>query len=186
LKDGKKAERINLKSRVKRESMQLSLLKAEPWPPWIYKIKKLVISEHTDFWCRLPYRGHPKGCPNYGKKQGCPPCRTIESWFDVSRPLYLVHSEFDLKSHTQKMLEAHPKWSERQAKCCLYWQGTARKQLRRRIWHAEEILGTDGYNSCPEALGVNVFVTARKSGLILEKTKILNSVRHVALLGFKP
>ena len=155
-------------------------------PSHIYPVKRLVVSKHVGRWCRLPYPGHPHGCPNFGKAAKCPPqAPAVRDYFDLSKPLYLVHSTFDLTAHAAGMKERHPGWSDRQCRCVLYWQPTSRKQLKHRFVEAAGILGTDASTMIPEAMGVNVYVTARISGLHLEPIKSLSVCRHVALIGHK-
>lgn len=157
-----------------------------PRPEWIIEIKKLVISNQVGDWCKLPYPGHKKGCPNYGKTDRCPPnAPHVSVYFDLSKPLYFIHSEFDLKTHEKKMKVGHPGWSNRQCRCLLYWQGSSRKQMNQRVYSAIDILGTNRHTTCPEAMGVNVFVTAKNSGLTLDKTRHINTARHITLMGYK-
>lgn len=153
--------------------------------PWIVPVKKLVISKKTGKWCKLPYPNHPKGCPNYGKTERCPPqAPLVNHYFNISRPLYLVHSEFDLSAHITNMKIQHPSWSELQARCVLYWQSKSRKQMKARVTEAMKILKTDRFTACPEAMGVNVFATALKSGLQLDKTRSIKICRHISLIGY--
>ena len=150
----------------------------------IYRIEKLIHSPKVQDWCRLKYPGHPNGCPNYDKAKKCPPqCKYITEVFDLSKPLYFVHSEFDLAGHVLKMKKKHPNWSDRQARCVLYWQNTSRKQLMARAMEARRHLGCKTFTLMPEALGVNVYVTAKLAGLKLEPIRKLKTCRHVALLG---
>lgn len=119
--------------------------------------------------CRKPYPNHKRGCPNYGKKEGCPPSvPMISEVIDVSRPVYAIYNVFPFGEHVENMRRKHPKWSQRQLECCLYWQNTARKQLREII---NEFLWTPGkYRivECPEAQGVNVTETMRRVDIELE------------------
>lgn len=96
-----------------------------------------------------------------------------------------MHSEFDLQAHALSMKKKHPEWSDRQCRCVLYWQGKSRKQLKERTQAAVAHLGTDAVSTCPEAMGVNVFVTARLSGLVLDKTRNLSVCRHISMLGWR-
>mgnify|MGYP006303642661 CR=1 FL=1 len=154
--------------------------------PWIVPVKRLILSGKTGSWCTLPYPGHPKGCPNYGKKPSCPPnAPPVRERFDLARPLYLVHSGFDLAAHAAAMKEKHSGWSDRQCRCLLYWQPKSRKQLRERVLRAAAITGAREMTDCPEAMGVNVFATAAVSGLKLDRTRSISICRHVALLGFR-
>lgn len=142
--------------------------------------------------CAKPYPGHPKGCPNFNHKYGCPPgAQLFDNVFDISKPVFAIYNQFDLKSHIERMREANPEWSKAQLSCCLYWQNTARKQLSKEvlkfIYHDElygrchvamapykGIIG-DLKNwthriiqSPPEAMGVNITETMKNAGIILE------------------
>ena len=119
--------------------------------------------------CRALYPGHPKGCPNWNHKDGCPPnAPLLRDTLDLSKSIFLVWNEFDIGAHARRMKGLHPKWSDRQAYCCLYWQGTARKQLREKIrlfladHRGLKVVG------CPEAQGFNVNGAMAGIGITLE------------------
>jgi hypothetical protein len=153
-------------------------------PEWIVPIKKLVIGD-TYKWCKISYPNHPKGCPNYNKKKGCPPhlAPLVKTHFNMEKPLYFVYSEFHLNIHAERMKLKHPEWTERQCKCVLYWQSKSRKQLKERVTQAMWNLKANSWTDCPEGMGVNVYATARLNGLKLERIKNLKICRHVGLLG---
>ena len=119
--------------------------------------------------CTRPYPGHPHGCPNYGKRRTCPPgAPLIWQTLDTTRPIYAIWNRFGLAAHVARMLRKHPTWSDRQLRNCLYWQGTARKQLRTEI---ERFLDDRPYQrvlTCPEACGVNVTATMAGVGVRLD------------------
>jgi len=151
---------------------------------FIYEVPKLVHTPKMRELCTLPYPNHPKGCPMVGKKNICPPFAPyVIDFFDLTKSIYIVHSEFDLESHAAEMKKRHPHWSDRQARCLLYWQGKSRKQLKERVTWAMMKKNADKVTYCPEAMGVNVFVTCRLSGLHLDKTRSISICRHVALIG---
>jgi len=133
--------------------------------------------------CLRPYPGHPKGCPNFGKKEGCPPGAPRFDWyFDMTQPVFGVVHEFDLAGHVDRMRSAHPSWSDRQLRCVRFWQSTARKAWKAGV---NEFLGSHpGYSAtaCPEAMGVNITETMRRIGVDLEwpPEKV---ARQVALCG---
>ncbi len=144
----------------------------------------LVINMKARDWCLLPYPGHPKGCPNYGKKAICPPLiKTIDRVFDLRGPYWFVIEKFDLAAHAERMKEKNPEWSDRQCRCVLYWQGGVKKRLRERTKF--EMVGRLGTIStdCPEAMGVNVILTLRRLGIPI-KTKPDQIVYKVALIGY--
>ncbi len=102
-------------------------------PYWCVRIKTLYTSNMVGQWCQLPYHNHPKGCPKFNKGTKCPPKqKMVDKLFDLNRPLYFVHSEFNLSEHIDRMRRKHPSWSYHQCKCVLYWQSTSRNQLKER------------------------------------------------------
>jgi predicted metal-binding protein len=122
--------------------------------------------------CAQPYPLHPNGCPNFAKNPRCPPkIGLLDKVFDLTKPCWVIYNVFWLGAHVRKMRFLHPRWSERQLYCCLYWQGKARKELKEEIekFHrtkdpTKKCLVT----TCPEAMGLNVTETMRKSGIELE------------------
>lgn len=128
-----------------------------------------VIDYNVRSLCIRPYPGHPKGCPNYGKKEGCPPNAPLfDKRYDLSRPAYAIINKFDFAKHVNRMKERHPEWSKRQLECCLYWQPRARKQLLQQIKYF--LIYHPGYavTTCPEAMGVDVTASMRNIGIELE------------------
>lgn len=143
----------------------------------------IVINHQAREWCKLPYPNHPGGCPNYGKKGGCPPLAPlVENYFEMDKDHYFVVVRFNMFSHVSKMKDKHPKWSDRQARCVLYWQSTVNKQLREECQSFTEQYGLV-YNLCPEAMGINVIKTCQAAGLPI-KAKPTGVVFKVAMLGY--
>ena len=134
--------------------------------------------------CWQPYYNHPRGCPNYGKKRGCPPHQKM--FFDVfDRDFYLIFTEFDLGTHVKKMKKKHPNWTDRQLYCCLYWPGTARKNLKAEIQRARKMLPHHRITACPEAMGVNVTdLMEDNAGIDLEWPPKITTYQ-VALAGLR-
>ena len=119
--------------------------------------------------CAKPYPLHPKGCPNFGKKTGCPPkAPRLCDVFYLGLPCFVIVNRFDLGAHVAKMREAHPGWSKRQLECCLYWQGTARRHLEGMIVRFELMHPTYFVERCPEAMGLNVTETLRRHHVDIE------------------
>jgi predicted metal-binding protein len=138
--------------------------------------------------CVRPYEGHPHGCPNHGRSPRCPPAAPhLFEAFDESGPFYAVYSRFPLGDHVRAMRQRHPGWSDRQLRCVLYWQNSARKKLRAEValfkeahpevdWRVEET---------PEAMGLDVTATLREVGIGLEWPPA-EVATHVALAGRRP
>jgi len=124
------------------------------------------------------------GCPNFAKKEGCPPAPMLHRYLDLTQPVFAVVHEFDFAGHVERMKAAHPSWSDRQLQCCLYWQGGARKLWK--IGIKEFLWSHPGYTAvaCPEAMGVNITETMRLAGVELEWPPV-KVARQVALCGMR-
>jgi hypothetical protein len=132
--------------------------------------------------CQRPYPGHPRGCPNYGKKRGCPPETPIfDQVYDLVLPVYAIVTTFNLGAHAEKMRERHPDWSWAKLSCCLYWQQGARKRLKFEI--AKFLRSHPGYRAeaTPEALGINVTATLQRAGFPALEWPPVHLARQVAL-----
>lgn len=156
----------------------MTLIKAD-WSDVIYDVR-------VRDWCKMPYPDHPHGCPNYDKKDICPPkvCM-VDEYFDTDKPVGFVVTEFDLGAHVQKMLEKHPEWTMRQARCVLYWQSRARKVLKEATDEALSTSEFDLASYCPEAMGVNLFRTMRNVGVTLKKNPT-SIVYKINMVGHSP
>lgn len=153
----------------------------------ITKISPLLISykKGIQSLCRNHYPNHPKGCPNYGKKDGCPPNQPlISEVLNLRKGVYLIYTEFDVGKHARRMQKMHPDWSKRQVYCCLYWQPTARKIQREEETKAKEEYGLGKIVDSPEAHGVNLSLLMKNIGVELEwpPRKI---TRLISLGGFE-
>ena len=135
-----------------------------------FAIVNPVVNHSVRALCRAPYPNHPKGCPNYDKRYTCPPSvPVIGRVLDLSDDIYIIYNRFDFAGHVQRMKEKHFKWSQRQLECCLYWQGTARKQLRHEVGLFTEIHGfARQIIFCPEACGVDISATMKQVEVELE------------------
>ena len=92
----------------------------------------------------------------------------LDELLDLNQTVYCVWNRFDLGAHVQRMGKRHPDWSDRKLRCVLYWQGTARKQLREKVEAVlAEIQGMIALY-CPEASGVDVTATMASIGVELE------------------
>ena len=150
----------------------------------IFNIHTINIDPKFQELCRSPYPNHPRGCPNYGKKRGCPPRQKL--FFDVfDRDFYLIFTEFNLAAHVRRMKKKHPDWTNRQLYCCLYWQRTARRNLKEEIKKAKELLPHLFVTTCPEAMGVNVTdLMEDNAGIELEWPPLITTYQ-VAVAGLR-
>jgi predicted metal-binding protein len=128
-----------------------------------------IIDKSVIALCTKPYPNHKKGCPNFGKKKDCPPtCGKIEDTIDLSKDVYAIYNVFPFKEHVDKLREKHPKWTQRQLECCLYWQTKARKQLKLVVKDFLKCHKNMIILATPEALGVNLTATMKSVGIELE------------------
>ena len=135
--------------------------------PW--SLAKPVLDRQMVALCRRPYPNHPKGCPNWGKKDGCPPkAKALGDLIDLSKDVWVIWTKFNLYDHTTRMNAKHPNWSVRQLNCCLYWQTTARKALRKEVEKFEIEVPRMEVVMSPEACGVNVTSTMQLIGQRLQ------------------
>jgi len=120
-------------------------------------------------WCKLPYPGHSRGCPNYGKKKTCPP-QSKPFIYLVRPPFFLVARPFNLWAQATRMKKLHPSWSDRQCRNLLYWQKSIIKKLRDEANVFIKSKGDDFILlEVPEANGVNVFKTCENVNILLER-----------------
>lgn len=135
----------------------------------IYPLYIIISGDYVAGWCRLPYPGHPKGCPNFGKKEGCPP-KAPRYDEVIDPPYYLVWQQFDLAAQEKRMKERHPEWSTRQARCCLYWQRGLMSEIIDEAWAFIYTEFPDGKILMnPEGALVDLFATCKKHGIYLER-----------------
>lgn len=151
-----------------------------------HQVSKIEVILNPERLCVKPYEGHKHGCPNFNKKIGCPPnVKYFDEVYDMTKPFYFIWSTFNLKEHVNNLKIKHPNWSEKQLYCCLYWQGKARKFLKETINAFKSISDERKQlhiNTCPEALGINVFKTMENIGMKLE-WPVKNIATHVAIAG---
>ena len=123
----------------------------------------LVLDARARDWCKMHYYNHPGGCPNYGKRNTCPPqAPMFQDFLATCKPMLLVVVGFKLGEHIEIMREHHPDWTKYQLRCVLYWQNTPRKWLRNEIKNALQVYPEMIATECPEAMGVNVIETAKR------------------------
>ena len=153
------------------------------------KIIKPVLDKSVRLLCQRPYPGHSKGCPNFGKHSSCPPgAPMLEEILDLSRPVHAIYVNYDLESHRNRMWMKHPKWSKRQAECCLYWQKKVLSFLKYRVANfcIERCLYDLKINMTalyrPEAFGVDVTKTMADVGVVLQWPPDTN-VYKIAFVG---
>ena len=104
--------------------------------------------------------------------------------YDLDSSVLLVIARFDLQDHMVKMKALHPAWSNRQTRCCLYWQGAVRKRLNEAVGGILAWYENLTHTTCPEALGLNVLRTLNLMGIPARKNPT-QFVYKVAMLGYR-
>jgi predicted metal-binding protein len=148
-----------------------------------------VIDHKVRTYCTLPYPGHPKGCPMFGKRPECPPQAPLfEKFFNMKYGFTAVVCELDLAAHAAKMLEKHPHWTIKQCRNPLYWQNSIRKALREYCWVLENGINIPKtwnpvqHTLIPEAMGLDVVATMKSVGVNIV-FPVTDTVRKVAIIG---
>jgi len=133
--------------------------------------------------CLDPHPRHPKGCPNWGKNDDCPP--NVRFFPNVySKEVHIAAVRFNFADYLALRRQVHPNWTERALRNPLYWQGHVRHELNQFLFeylsNHPEINGEIVAN--PEAMGVNVFETCASAGIVLEQIP-QNYVYKIALIA---
>jgi len=146
----------------------------------------LVLNPRAREWCKLPYPNHPRGCPNYGKKDTCPPkVPFLQDVFDLTKPHWFIYTTFDLESHKKKMKSRHPDWTELQCRCVLYWQSRVNKSLKEKAIEFVKTKRGVAHTSCPEAMGVDVIKSLKNQGLPISNSfSDLKTVYKAIFVGY--
>ena len=147
----------------------------------------LVLDERAREWCTLPYPDHKHGCPNYGKKPECPPfAPLVGDFIDLDKNYWFIIIKFDLGSHVAEMKLKPRKdgkaWTDKQARCVLYWQKSVVKKLEAACIDFAKMLDLV-YTLVPEAMGVHVIKTVRQFDIPI-KTRPTDTVYKIALVGY--
>lgn len=130
--------------------------------------KNLEISESYQCMCLIKSNSFRQGCPNYGKKLGCPPRSLFNEGYSLDEPIYLIATDFDLTKGTQRIRENHPKWTEKAVYNPRYWQPTAKKLHEKEIQQFLEEHKGYAIERSPEGAGINVDRLCRLEGIELE------------------
>lgn len=158
-------------------------LETESLPP-IYEIRRdfFVLEPPLDLemhsmkevhkLCTQEYYQHKKGCPNFGKKLGCPPgLKHISEIVDVST-LHFYFLRFHFQKYIEQKMDRSPGWTNRAYANQRHWQAHLRSQLARR-WEEVDQYNYPEYNLClapdsycrnPEGHGINVVQTLENHG----------------------
>ena len=106
----------------------------------------------------------------------------LQDVFDLTQPMFAVYNVFDMAAHVERMRQRNPGWSDRQLRCCLYWQAGARKKLKAEALEFALKNRSLIIRYCPEAMGVNVTQTMEDAGVALEWPP-LKTATQVAFVG---
>lgn len=129
--------------------------------------------------CCKPYPDHPFGCPNFGKKDGCPPDGNnfLENFENTAG---LVAIGFNLSEWIDIRRQEQPSWTDKALGNLRHWQPHVRSNLKKLLSE----VNINGYEPIftPEAMGVNVTDTCKNANINLEWPP-KNWVYQIALIG---
>ena len=132
---------------------------------------QVIVDRKFQGLCCSPFYGHPRGCPNFGKKEGCPPQKFLENeLLDFSRELFVVYTRFNLSHFAEKMWEKHPDWRAHPRQLCnpRQWQPHTRMLHRQDKAEFLELYPSMHVDSSPEARGVNLTQVMNSVGIELD------------------
>jgi predicted metal-binding protein len=121
--------------------------------------------------CHTPFYGHPRGCPNFGRKKNCPPNQLlINQVIDLSREAYVIYTKFNVGEFAERMRVIHPEWKDqpRQWYNMRRWQPKARKEHRYELGSFSATHPDSIFNTAPEAHGVNISALMLEIGIKLK------------------
>ena len=151
----------------------------------MYKEVIPIIDKKIRGMCKLPYHNHPKGCPNWNKREDCPPIiPKLDDFYDMSKPIFFIWHKFDFDAHLKMMKDRHPDWTDPQLRNVRYWQEIARMHLRAEVKKFKEQYPEYTISFGPEAMGINVTETMKNIGIQLEWPP-MNYVYKIAIAGVK-
>ncbi len=166
------------------------------------KIDKDTIefTKKTSLWCTLPYDNHSKGCPNYGKKNTCPPdAPYLEHEVKSYEHIYLLYLRFDFEMYRvirgNEWINKGFPYTEKQLRCLLYYQPSIKRIIKNHIINKLFTLGSIYVLGCGsglrlpfqkivysmEAVGINVFKTLKNNN-IYHEIKPVNTTLFVNLI----
>lgn len=129
--------------------------------------QKIPYGKYVQEFCKNKYPGYKNGCPNYGKKDGCPPCTLINKILDFNKPVFLIYTEFNVLEFSKRMKSLHPNWTEKQCRNSRLWQQKARKLHRLEIEKFKKEYGLEIVTQ-PERKGVDVNLLFARLGMRLQ------------------
>lgn len=129
--------------------------------------------------CRSPYYKHPHGCPNWDRKDGCPP-RTKPFLSKYYPDVYIAITRMDFAEYLRLKKDLHPDWTEKALRNPRHWQGYMRASLKHFLTPSRIPVGYQIVTNA-EAMGINLFETCAKTGFVLERDP-QNFVCHINLL----
>jgi hypothetical protein len=195
LRDSNYYQAPKLVEKTKIESNPYSNTFIEQFPKEIFLFENVLLVTHdmneVIRLCKQPYYIHKDGCPNLGKKEGCPPVLHIEEEFDLNS-IHLLTVKFPLGEFVNCKREKHPNWSNRALINQRHWQGHLKRLLNTRWDEIKERYPEHVVIYNPEAKGVNVEKTLHSVRIDLdwprpnskkEITHIPEYVYHVYFLG---
>ncbi|MBC8435283.1 hypothetical protein H8D91_02155 [archaeon] len=168
---------------------------------------KVIFERKVQGMCKLAYKKHPQGCPNYGAERSlagintdlrsrvireCPPnLPLIDKVFDFSKELFMVYTTYPVGKDAEERRLTRPKMkTPGQWYNFRYWQNRARNKLYREMESFLENHPGTIVDLCPEAHGTNLDETMKNIGINLEwgawppEHKIENERYQIAMGGY--
>jgi len=138
----------------------------------IYIYEDVPLQYHTQSeavkMCLKPYYKHPKGCPNFNYKRGCPPkVLNISQQYDTEK-MNIILLKFSFEEYISAKSQIHPDWPLRELANPRHWQGHLRGTLNDYWYAIKDDYPHSSLITSPEAMGINVETTLENMGIHME------------------
>lgn len=149
----------------------------------IYEIPKDICLIHNvplvlhdmrtvNYLCTKEYPKHKKGCPNFNRKQGCPPnILHISQQYDLES-INMLLVRFPFLYYTDLKQQDHPDWSLRELSNQRHWQNHLKGTLNKYWKNIKKEYPEYKLIRNPEGQGVNVEETLKELNIELQWPKI--------------
>ncbi len=165
-------------------------------PKDIYLIKNIPLVLHdmktVHQLCTQKYYNHSKGCPNFNKKDGCPPhIQHISQQYDLES-MNMLLLRFPFYYYITLKQQEHPDWSLRELSNQRHWQNHLKGTLNEYWKNIKNEYPEYKLIKNPEAQGVNVEETLSNIDIPLNWckqdeyeniTQVPEYMYHVYLMG---
>ncbi|MGI6484602.1 MAG: hypothetical protein ACOX0R_03195 [Candidatus Dojkabacteria bacterium] len=144
--------------------------------------------------CVQPCYNYKRGCPNFGKKEGCPPnLKHISEEYDMNS-IHILLLKFPFGEYFAQRKEVHPDWTDRALINPRHWQNHLKACLNREWENIKDDYPEHTFIQNPEGQGVNIVETLEGYEIEMEWSasdesgeivSVAENLYRVAMIGKK-